>query len=429
MKRFISLLVSSFLVIGLLAGCGQSGQSTDNATSAVASANQQSDSSNANNTSTEKSKITFWYYWDSKNQQEWVTELTKKFNESQNEVEMTSQYVVYSDYKKQLSIGLAASNLPDIAVADNPDHASYAAMGLFADITDKIKDWADKDQYFDGPWKSATYNGKCYGIPITSNCLALYYNEDMLTKAGVTPPQTWDELKATAKTLTGNGTTGFAFSAVKGGEGVFGFMPFLLSAGATVETPGSAEAVKSLDYLLGLVKDGSMSREVINWTQADVLKQFMAGKVAMMLNGPWQIPTLQADAPDLKWNVVKVPKDKEFVSVLGGENIGIINGNNVDAAMKFLTFMGSADMVKENAIKFGMFPPRKDIATDKTWTDDPILKVFMDQMAYAQPRGPHPKWSEISTALSTELQQVLTEVKTPDAAATEAQAAVDKILK
>lgn len=423
MKKSISLLLVLFLIFGFLAGCGQS---TDNSSSAGTNKNEQTDSGK-DDTSAAKTKIAFWYYWDGKNQQEYVTELTQKFNESQNEVEMVSQYVPFADYKKQLSIGLAASNLPDVAVIDNPDHASYAAMGLFADINDRLRDWADKEQYFPGPMKSATYDGKTYGIPMTSNCLALFYNEEMLTKAGATPPETWDELREAAAKLTGNGTTGFAFSAVKGEEGVFGFIPFLLSTGATVDSPGSPEAVKSFDFLLGLVEDGSMSKEVINWTQADVLKQFMAGKVAMMLNGPWQIPLLEQDAPDLKWNVAKIPKDKDFTSVLGGENIGIVNGNNVDSAVKFLKYMGSAEVVRETAVKLGMFPPRKDVAADKIWTDDPVMKVFMDEMQYAQPRGPHPKWPEISNTLSTSLQEVLTGVKAPQAAAKDAQASVDKI--
>ena len=38
--------------------------------------------------------------------------------------------------------------------------------------------------------------------------------------------------------------------------------------------------------------DGSMSKSVVNWTQADVNDQFMAGKAAMMVNGPWQLPAL-----------------------------------------------------------------------------------------------------------------------------------------
>ena len=43
------------------------------------------------------------------------------------------------------------------------------------------------------------------------------------------------------------------------------------------------------------MKDGSASKSVVNWTQADVNDQFKAGNAAMMINGPWQFPVLNAD--------------------------------------------------------------------------------------------------------------------------------------
>lgn len=41
-----------------------------------------------------------------------------------------------------------------------------------------------------------------------------------------------------------------------------------------------------------------MSKEVINWTQGDVMNQFISGNIAMMVNGPWQVPTMREQAPD-----------------------------------------------------------------------------------------------------------------------------------
>ena len=96
-------------------------------------------------------------------------------------------------------MGMAASDLPDIVIIDNPDHAAYAKMGLFADITDKVKAISGIDQFFDGPMKSATLDGKIYGLPFASNNIALFYNSDMLDKAGIKPPQTWMILRLQPK--------------------------------------------------------------------------------------------------------------------------------------------------------------------------------------------------------------------------------------
>jgi multiple sugar transport system substrate-binding protein len=430
MKRVIAFLMVSMLVLGLFAGCGNS-----NGTAASSSTGPQSSGgSAASEVSTpaapaEKAKVTLWYYWENKDHQQILTDIVKQYNTSQNEVEVTNEYYPFADFKKVLSIGLAASKLPDLVLIDNPDHAAYAAMGLFADITDKIKDWPDKEQYFEGPWKSCTLDGKVYGIPFGSNDLALYYNEDMLNKAGVKPPQTWDELRAAAKKLTGNGVTGLGVSAPKTEEGTFQFMPWILSAGGDLTKINSPEGIKSFTMISDLVKDGSMSKEVMNWVQSDVLKQFMAGKIAMMFNGPWQVPTLQKDAPDLKWNVTLIPKDKQYASVLGGENWGVVNGKNVDATVKFLKYVTQVDVLKGYIGKFGYFPSRKDLASDPQFTGDPMYKVFIDELQYAQPRGPHPKWPELSNAVSQALQEVIAGVKTPEAAAKDAQEKIDKAIK
>lgn len=429
MKRVIAFLMVSMLVLGLFAGCGSS-----NGTASSSTGPQSSGGSAASEVSTpaapaEKTKVTLWYYWENKDHQQILTDIVKQYNTSQNEVEVTNEYYPFADFKKVLSIGLAASKLPDLVLIDNPDHAAYAAMGLFADITDKIKDWPDKEQYFEGPWKSCTLDGKVYGIPFGSNDLALYYNEDMLNKAGVKPPQTWDELRAAAKKLTGNGVTGLGVSAPKTEEGTFQFMPWILSAGGDLTKINSPEGIKSFTMISDLVKDGSMSKEVMNWVQSDVLKQFMVGKIAMMFNGPWQVPTLQKDAPDLKWNVTLIPKDKQYASVLGGENWGVVNGKNVDATVKFLKYVTQVDVLKGYIGKFGYFPSRKDLASDPQFTGDPIYKVFIDELQYAQPRGPHPKWPELSNAVSQALQEVIAGVKTPEAAAKDAQEKIDKAIK
>ena len=51
-------------------------------------------------------------------------------------------------------------------------------------------------------------DGKTYGLPKDAGPLALFYNTDMLTAAGVQPPTTWDELTAAAKALTKDGVAG-----------------------------------------------------------------------------------------------------------------------------------------------------------------------------------------------------------------------------
>jgi multiple sugar transport system substrate-binding protein len=91
-------------------------------------------------------------------------------------------------------------------------------------------------------------------------------------------------------------------------------------------------------------------------------------------------------------------------------------------------YVESPDVLKGFAQGFGYFPARKDVAADPYWADNAQLKVFADNMNYAQPRGPHPKWPEISNALSEALDKSLLGGGAAADNAAEAQAKIDKIL-
>jgi multiple sugar transport system substrate-binding protein len=374
-----------------------------------------------------KKTVTVWNYWETPKHQETLARVCRDFNSSQNTIEVVTKYIPFADFKKQLSIGAAASELPDIVIIDNPDHASYSAMGIFADITNKLASWPDLKQYFEGPLNSCKLNGRLYGIPFGSNCLSLYYNEDMLKAAGANPPKTWDELKSVALKTTRGNVHGFGISSVQNEEGTFGFLCFLWGSGNTSFQINNANGIRALSLVRDLVKSGAMPKEVINWTQGDVMNQFISGNLAMMVNGPWQVPTMREQAPNLKWNVVQLPVGAKPASDLGGENFGVVKGDKVDEAIAFLKFVASPAEMKSYINDFGYIASRKDVAATQ-FTNDPTMKVFAAQMASAKPRGPHPRWPEISDALSLAMNESITGIAAPDAAAAKAQKAIDAIV-
>lgn len=377
---------------------------------------------------TDAATITVWTYF-SQNEQEQFQKFVDKFQE-ENNCTVKAEYFAFGDYKKQISTAMTADSLPDIIMLDNPDFAAYASMGVFLDITDKMAAWDATPNYFEGPLKSAVYDGKNYGIPITSNCLALFYNQDMLDKAGVAVPKTWDELTVAAKKLSSSDVYGFAVGSPKNEEATFQFLPWMLSAGGSYDKLDSPGTIKAVTLWTDLIKNGSMSKETINWGQGDAQKQFSAGKVAMFVGGPWMVSAIQSEAPDMNWGVATLPIDQKPASVLGGENIGIVAKTaNPDLAWSFLQAVGDFDNMKDFIGSTGYFPPRADVAQDAIWTEDPIKSVFAEQMASAMPRGPHEKWPEVSEAIFTALQESLSGAKTPEQACKDAQAKVDPLLK
>ncbi len=368
-------------------------------------------------------EVSIWYYWETESHQVALDQVISDFNASQSDYVVTAEYVPYADFTKQLSIGAVASELPDMVIIDSPDHASYAEMGIFADLTEKF----DLSNYYQGTIDSCTIDGILYGVPFGVNCLSLFYNVDMMEAAGCEVPTTWDELLEVVQALTTDSVNGLAFSSVQNEEGTFNFLPWLWSTGADTYDINSEGGIKALTYVQQLIETGVMSTECINWTQGDVMNQFISGNVAMMINGPWQIPTMQSEAPDLNWDVALIPMDSEYASCLGGENYAVISGGNEDGALAFLTYATADEQVKYLMDEFGYISADQTIAENQ-FDEDSKYNLFVEELEYAKARGPLADWPSVSDAISLAFNEVITGTATPEEAAAEAQATIDGII-
>ena len=373
--------------------------------------------------------LTWWdYYSEGANAAAMQSQL-KRYTDSHPNITVERTAIPFADLKQKLLQGAAAGQLPDIVVIDNPDHSAFAALGVLEDITDRISAWGQASAYFDGPWQSTTYQGKNYGVPDNSNCLVLWYNTEFTGPASVNPPTNWDELRSATKALTEGDRFGLAVSAIKSEEGTFQWLPFLWETGADLATLNSDGGKAALQLWVDLVTGKMMSPGILGWNQQDVLAQFQNRKAAMMINGPWQIPTLKKDNPDLKWQVVTLPQNKQGASILGGENMAIVKGGkNIDAAWELISWTQTPDNLKAYLTEAGKLPSRQDLAEDTAWTGDPVLKVFIEQLKVAKPRAYGPKYPEISNAIQEMLQAAISGQKPVDAAVADAAAKVTPLL-
>lgn len=427
MKRYILLLTAFIMVVGMLTGCGNGGDTgTDKSIETDAEDLESKSKETANGD--KKTEITFWHYMSEDKEGKFVNEAVEEFNNSQDEIYVVAQYLPREELMKQFTIGVVSGELPDCGMVDNPDHNSYASMGVFEDITDLYSSW-DEANFLEGSINSCYYDGKLYGLPWGNNALGLFYNKEMLDAADVEVPTTWSELEAACEVLTKDSIKGLAISAIGNEEGTFQYMPWLLSSGGSVTDLTSEGSIESMAYLSGLIEKGYISKECVNWTQADAEKQFASGQAAMMINGPWQFSGLDEDAPDLDYGVAKVPKSDngDHASVLGGENVAICKGANIEASWKFLTWITSKEKSQEICKSIGRFSPRADVNVQEMFADDPLNSVFAEVMPNAQSRGPSPDWPEISAAIYTAQQEVFTGQKDVETAMADAQAKIDNL--
>jgi multiple sugar transport system substrate-binding protein len=309
----------------------------------------------------------------------------------------------------------SSKTLPDMLMLDNPDIQQIADAGALMPLGDF---GLNADGYAPGPVSAATYDGQLYGLQPGANTLAIFYHKDVLAKAGVQPPKTWAELKTAAKKLTSGKQYGFAFNATADYEGAWQFLPPMWTNGGDETDLKSPQVAEALQLWKDLVDDGSVSKSVVNWKQSDVNDQFIAGKAAMMLNGPWQIPALQKAKVDFGVAPFPVNKpDQTSIAPLGGE------AWTVPATSDKAKMAKAAELVKcmntdENQLlrgKQGGVVPTKLALADQFKSEDPTMAGFVEPVANARARTGKlgPKWPDTAKVIYTGMQLVLTNQAAP----------------
>ena len=134
---------------------------------------------------------------------ETVNAIAEDFNASQDEVVLTP--VFKGTYEETLTAGIAAfraGEQPNImqvfdagaATVIGAEGATIPVQDLLAEngVDFDIQDYISGVRYF-----YADSDGKMIGMPFNSSSPIMYYNEDALDEAGVTPPETWEEFAET----------------------------------------------------------------------------------------------------------------------------------------------------------------------------------------------------------------------------------------
>jgi len=353
------------------------------------------------------------------------TELPKVLDEcgAQVGVKIVHQQVPRAQFMPKLLQEASSRTLPDLALIDNPDLQQLASTGGLVSLSQA---GLSTQGLYPSIVAAGSYQGQTYGIAPGVNGLALYYNKDMFTAAGLKPPTTWDELTADAKALTKGSRYGIAFSAVGTEEGSFQFEPFFWTAGADLKTLDSPQAVQALTLWKTLVDAGSASKSVVTWTQADINDQFAAGNVAMMVNGPWQLPTLNAKT-GLHFGIVPIPvpsASAKPVTPLGGEvwTVGHSSSAREQKAVAVVKCLLGADRSLEWSKDAG-YIPSNEAAAAQLATADAQLAPFVAEVGTAQARTTElgTGYPKVSEALWNAIQACLAGGKSPQAALAQAQ--------
>jgi multiple sugar transport system substrate-binding protein len=136
---------------------------------------------------------------DYANMQPFWDDLSARFTKANPTIKVKVDVVSWETIDDKVKTLVATGQIPDIV--NKGDYSAAAAEGLLyrADEVISAKVLADIVPTF---LNNSKYNGVAYAVPDLASARALFYNKDILKKAGVTKlPTTWTELEKVLKQI------------------------------------------------------------------------------------------------------------------------------------------------------------------------------------------------------------------------------------
>jgi ABC-type sugar transport system, periplasmic component len=218
------------------------------------------------------------------------------------------------------------------AVGEAPDlmtyHASRIPLALTQGVLDEITpdDWSkmglSQGDFAAATWDAVTSDGKQYAVPLDTHPIVLYYNRDLLKKAGVLGddgrPKGMESKEAFTATLQALKDAGVQFplgSVTADGNFMFRTIYSLMCQQGgelmTGEEFLAGDNAGKLQNALAVLSDWTKAGLQSTYTDYPAtVALFTSGEAAMMINGVWEVPTMTDLAKQGKlfdWGAVELP--------------------------------------------------------------------------------------------------------------------------
>lgn len=361
-----------------------------------------------------------------------------RFNQAHPQIQVESIYVGQPDQQLPKILAAVVGNAPPDLLWYNPTiTGQLVELGAIRNLDDWWQTSPLRPELEPTLQATMTFENHIWSVPFATNNLGVFYRPNLFKAAGITTlPQTWSEFRQIARQLTqdtnGDGRIdqhGIMLALGQGDFAVFTWLPFLWSAGgglgttvdnATLNSPG---AVAALQFWADLIQDGSAILSLPE--RGYELDNFLAGKVAMQITGPWTLGQLQQAKTDFA--VMPIPRDVQAATALGGENLFILKTRPAreKAAWVFAEYVMSQDFQTEFALGTGYLPVNRFVQNRPQYqsflAEQPALNVFLEQMPQAQARPLFPGYARFSESLGRALESVLLGQDRPNVALNQAQ--------
>jgi multiple sugar transport system substrate-binding protein len=422
---FSKILIALMLVIFVGAGCGGPSQAQILASTPVT--------------------LTIWRVFDDSST---FAEITSTYRAIHPNVSFSYRELRFDEYEDELIRAFAEGNGPDIFSIHNTWVGEYASLIQpmppsvtipYSEVRGSIKkeviytvqeeptiskrnlktefvDVVEKDvvrQY--KPNSQAEAVERVWGLPLSVDTLALYYNKDLLNAGGIAePPLTWTQFQEQISKLTLLGTndtilqSGAALGSGKNVERGTDILSLLMMQNGTqmVDDRGRATFAKDIDgVFLGIdalrfyTDFANPLKQVYTWNedQPNSFDAFTSGKTAFFFGYSYHASLIKTASPKLNFSITGAPQ------IDGGKTVNYANywletvaksSPNTDWAWDFIEFAASTEHV-QRYLKAANKPPARR-ALINTQSEDEDLSAFANQVLTAK------SWYKGSDAKVTE---------------------------
>jgi len=283
--------------------------------------------------------------------------------------------------------------------------------------------------------ESATFGGRLWAVPFTTNTQLLWYRTDRVDH----PPATWDELFSMAEALGARGTIEAQGERYEGLT-VF-FVSLLASAGGAVLNPSgervelqTASTERALSIMQRLATSTAADPALATAREDQARLAFETGKPSFMLNYTYVWPSAQRNAPAVaahmgwaRWPAVD-PQRPARVTI-GGINLGIsAYSRQPELAFRAALCIASEENQRLAAARGGLPPTLDALYEDpEVRATFPFADTLRATLRDSVSRPQTPLYNDVSLAISHTLHPLRDIEPARDVA--RLRAAVDRALR
>ncbi|MFJ4475062.1 extracellular solute-binding protein [Streptomyces xanthochromogenes] len=356
-------------------------------------------------------------------------------------LKINHEYYGWPDKNAKLDAVLATDKAPDVVEMGNSEVLPYAVKGAFAEIDPSKFD--NSAAWLDALKQSVTYNGKTYGVPYYAGGRTATWRKDIAADSGVTAtPKTYTELTADLDKIQAK--QGDKFSAwYQPTRDWYAAMSFVYDAGgsiakqdgdkfkANLSSPESIKGLTEFKNVIDKYMKGDKTKD-----EADRPIVYGQGKSALVFSPAWEGANAALPENDkvgkladkIESFVMPAPSGKAMPVFLGGSDLVVpVKSKAQPLAAEWINaFTGTQG--QKGLVAKGNLPNNKtDLAPLKA---DPKTAVpaTAAESSWFVPMAPG--WGQVEKAktLQDMLQAIGTGKKTVEAAAKDADAAIDKVI-